>query len=75
MIDPVNDILGDDSTTTAVTTIRITVLDANDNSPTFNNTLYNVSIVEDIPNQSPLPNVILTVSDPDLVSCFPWFYN
>jgi len=34
-------------------------------------TNFNIGIVEDIPNESPLPNVILTVSDPDLVSYFP----
>ncbi|OPL20470.1 hypothetical protein AM593_00810, partial [Mytilus galloprovincialis] len=59
-------ILGNDASTTAYTTIRINVVDANDNSPKFAKTQFNVSIAEDIPNQSPLPGVILTVSDPDL---------
>ncbi|XP_071128543.1 cadherin-87A-like isoform X4 [Mytilus edulis] len=59
-------ILGSDASTTAYTTIRINVVDANDNSPKFAKTQFNVSIAEDIPNQSPLPGVILTVSDPDL---------
>ena len=71
MIDPVNMTLGNDASTTAYTTIRITVLDANDNSPEFTVTNFNISIAEDIPNESPIPNVILTVSDPDLVSYFP----
>ncbi|XP_052071538.1 protocadherin Fat 4-like isoform X2 [Mytilus californianus] len=68
VINATANILGSDPSTTAYTTIRINVIDANDNSPKFAITQFNVSIAEDIPNQSPLPSVILTVSDPDLAN-------
>lgn len=66
LINATTGLLGNDPLTTAYTTIRITVQDINDNSPTFSVTNFNVSIAEDIPNDTQLPNIILTVTDPDL---------
>ena len=63
-------VYGDDAQTTAEATIRIIIMDNNDNAPTFIPALYNVTIPEDIPNRSPLPDLSFFVTDLDLVRFF-----
>ncbi|XP_064617342.1 cadherin-87A-like [Liolophura sinensis] len=58
-------LLGDNPQTTAVTTVRITVEDINDNPPTFDQSSYTVSIPEDIPTGTALPGLFMTVTDSD----------
>lgn len=60
--------LGNDPQTTARTAIRVTIYDINDQAPTFNPINYQVTIPEDIPNKTPLPNLALSVNDLDVVS-------
>ncbi|XP_071106393.1 cadherin-87A-like [Haliotis cracherodii] len=59
------EILGNDTSTTATATIRINVRDQNDNAPTFHQSDFTVNIYEDIPNESALPGLIMTVTDLD----------
>ncbi|KAK6187126.1 hypothetical protein SNE40_005218 [Patella caerulea] len=65
LIDPTTGEIGNTSDTTADTTIRISVLDVNDNAPKFKENNYVVSIYENIPNESALPDLIMTVTDED----------
>nr|XP_022319460.1 cadherin-23-like isoform X1 [Crassostrea virginica] len=58
--------LGNDPQTTARTAIRVTIYDINDQAPTFNPINYQVTIPEDIPNKTPLPNLALSVNDLDV---------
>ncbi|XP_050390915.1 cadherin-87A [Patella vulgata] len=57
--------IGNTSDTTADATIRISILDVNDNAPKFKENNYEVSIYENIPNESALPDLIMTVTDED----------
>ncbi|XP_067673629.1 cadherin-87A-like [Haliotis asinina] len=59
------EVLGNDSSTTATATIRINVRDQNDNAPTFHKSDFTVDIFENIPNESALPGLIMTVTDLD----------
>ena len=59
--------LGDSPTTTATTTIRVSILDINDNKPEFTST-YSATIPEDIPNNMGINNLLMTVVDKDTVS-------
>lgn len=61
-------VYGDDSQTTAKISIRVNIYDVNDQAPTFNPVNYEVTIPEDIPNKTPLPNLSLRVTDLDVVS-------
>ncbi|XP_056018521.1 cadherin-87A-like [Ostrea edulis] len=58
--------LGNDPQTTARTSIRITIFDINDQAPTFDPVNYQVTIPEDTPNRTPLPNLSLSVTDLDV---------
>nr|XP_034314660.1 cadherin-87A isoform X2 [Crassostrea gigas] len=59
-------VYGDDSQTTAKISIRVNIYDVNDQAPTFNPVNYEVTIPEDIPNKTPLPNLSLRVTDLDV---------
>ncbi|UYV77676.1 hypothetical protein LAZ67_15001894 [Cordylochernes scorpioides] len=54
--------------TTAVTALTVTVKDVNDEPPTFNRDTYSVTIDEGLPDGTPLPDLDMFVSDPDLGS-------
>ncbi|RZF35066.1 hypothetical protein LSTR_LSTR009658 [Laodelphax striatellus] len=56
---PSNDVM---TSTSAVASITIT--DVNDEPPTFNQREYTVSLSENIPDGTPLPNLDMTVTDP-----------
>lgn len=57
-------VLGDSNTTTATTTIRVNILDINDNKPFFTAS-YVATIPEDIVNNEAIPNLLMTVMDND----------
>lgn len=59
--------LNEDSAT-ATAEVSVTIRDVNDEPPTFNKLEYYVSIPENLPEGSPLPNLDMTVTDPDVVS-------
>ncbi|XP_062622203.1 cadherin-87A-like [Saccostrea cucullata] len=59
-------VLGNDAQTTARTSVRINIYDINDQAPTFDPVNYQVSIPEDTPNKTPLPNLSLSVTDLDV---------
>lgn len=65
VIDSTTGTYGDDPLSTATTSIRISVLDINDNNPQFSPSVYTVNIREDITNNSPLPGLTMTVNDLD----------
>lgn len=65
---------GNDPQTTARISIRVNIYDINDQAPTFNPVNYEVTIPEDIPNKTPLPNLSLRVTDLDVVSLNLGFY-
>lgn len=53
----------------------ITVLDANDERPTFNKREYYVNIPEDIAIDSQLPGLDMTVTDLDAVKPYSSFFH
>ncbi|ESO87059.1 hypothetical protein LOTGIDRAFT_229249 [Lottia gigantea] len=57
--------IGQDPQTTAKANVTINIQDDNDNAPTFDRNFYEVSILENIPNGSGLPKLIMTVTDRD----------
>ncbi|KAL5017401.1 hypothetical protein ScPMuIL_006990 [Solemya velum] len=60
-----NGSFGNDESSTATTSIRISVTDINDNNPQFSPSTYTVNIQEDITNRTPLPGLTMTVNDLD----------
>lgn len=46
----------------------VTIKDVNDEPPQFNQKEYNVKLSENTPLGTPLPNLNMTVTDPDVVS-------
>lgn len=59
---------GNDPLTTSTARATITIKDVNDEPPTFNKRDYHVEIPENIAEGSPLPNLDMSVRDPDVVS-------
>lgn len=57
-----------DPLTTTQAEVTIVIKDVNDEPPAFNKNEYYVEISEDIPNGFALPNLNMTVTDPDVVS-------
>ncbi|XP_017767839.1 PREDICTED: cadherin-87A isoform X2 [Nicrophorus vespilloides] len=57
---------GNDPLTVTTADVKITVKDVNDEPPTFNKRDYYVEIPENIPEGSALPDLDMTVNDPDL---------
>ncbi|CAI9717000.1 cadherin-87A-like isoform X1 [Octopus vulgaris] len=57
-------VLGDSASTTATTTIRVTLLDINDNRPVFSSN-YTARIPEDILDNTDVPQLWMTVTDAD----------
>ena len=53
----------------------VTIKDVNDEPPTFNRKEYNIDVPEHIADGTPLPNLQMTVRDPDIVSIFLFSYN
>lgn len=54
------------TSTTAVASV--TIKDVNDEPPKFNEREYTVSLPENIPDGTPIPNLDMIVTDPDIVS-------
>lgn len=53
----------------------ITVKDVNDSPPIFNHAEYSISIPENTPVGTPLPNLDMFVHDPDVVRiCYKYVY-
>lgn len=46
----------------------VTIKDVNDEPPQFNQREYHVKLSENIQIDTPLPNLNMTVTDPDIVS-------
>lgn len=59
---------GDDPLTVTSVEATVTVKDVNDEPPSFNKREYYVEISENIVEGSPLPNLNMSVRDPDVVS-------
>lgn len=57
--------LGNSPSTTATTTIRVSILDINDNIPTFTQPRYISTIPENIATDRGVPNLLMTVIDKD----------
>ncbi|XP_036356531.1 cadherin-87A-like isoform X3 [Octopus sinensis] len=57
-------VLGDSASTTATTTIQVTLLDINDNRPVFSSN-YTARIPEDILDNTDVPQLWMTVTDAD----------
>lgn len=57
---------GNDPLTTSTARATITIKDVNDEPPTFNKRDYHVEIPENIAEGSPLPNLDMSVRDPDV---------
>ena len=71
--------LGADPTTQSYNNVVITILDVNDNPPSFTQTHYSVRMSEAIQDNQAIPNLTMYVNDPDGV-CMIWiqsyeFYN
>lgn len=49
--------------------VTITIIDVNDEPPTFNKREYRASVPENVPDGTPLPNLDMFVQDRDVVSC------
>lgn len=65
----VDGVKGDDPLTVTSVEATVTVKDVNDEPPSFNKREYYVEIPENIAEGSPLPNLNISVRDPDVVSC------
>ncbi|XP_025829338.1 cadherin-87A [Agrilus planipennis] len=61
----VNGVKSDDPLTISEATVTIKITDVNDEPPIFNQREYHVEIPEDIPSNVSLPNLNITVTDPD----------
>lgn len=56
--------------TSTITSASVTIKDVNDEPPKFNQNEYKVKLVENLPPGTPLPNLNMTVTDPDIVSAY-----
>ena len=63
----INGVASNDENSSAKAEVSITVRDVNDEPPKFNKLEYRVTIPENLPEGSPLPNLDMTVADPDVV--------
>ena len=59
--------LGNDPSTTATIVIKVTVLDINDNTPTFDKQTYTATVQENIVPASNVPDLQMTITDIDSV--------
>lgn len=66
-----NGSLGNDSTTKSSVTVKITIIDVNDNAPTFEQEHYSVNVSEALQNGQALPGLLMSVTDSDGVSIQP----
>ncbi len=57
-----------EETASATAEVSITIRDVNDEAPKFNKNEYYVTIPENLPEGSPLPNLDMIVTDSDIVS-------
>ncbi|GFO04281.1 cadherin-87a [Plakobranchus ocellatus] len=64
-LQPDNITLGDGPLTTATVRIKVTVLDINDNTPTFDSNTYEARIDENIVSGANIPGLQMTVTDID----------
>lgn len=64
----IDGIPGNDLLTTSSAVASVTIKDVNDEPPRFNEREYRVSLPENIPHGTTLPNLDMTVTDPDVVS-------
>lgn len=62
----VDGVAGNDSLTSTTTIASVTIKDVNDEPPHFNQREYHVKLPENIPLGTPLPNLNMTVTDPDV---------
>lgn len=70
-LDPDNPTAGiDDPLTSVEATLTITIRDVNNNGPVFTPNRYTVSLPEDIPNDTPLPDLAIPVADKDQVRLY-----
>mgnify|MGYP001790978290 FL=1 len=66
--------LGADPTSQSYNNVVITILDVNDNPPTFTQTHYSVRMSEAIQDNQAIPNLTMYVNDPDGV-CMIWIQS
>ncbi|EFN85300.1 Cadherin-87A [Harpegnathos saltator] len=64
----IDGIPGNDKLTVSTAEATVTIKDVNDEPPTFNRREYNIEIPENVPDGTPLPNLDMTVKDPDVGS-------
>ncbi|XP_073989842.1 cadherin 87A [Rhodnius prolixus] len=62
----VDGVPGNDPLTTSTTMASVTIKDVNDEPPQFNQREYHVKLSENIQIDTPLPNLNMTVTDPDI---------
>lgn len=62
----IDGIPGNDLLTTSSAVASVTIKDVNDEPPRFNEREYRVSLPENIPHGTTLPNLDMTVTDPDV---------
>ncbi|XP_029049380.1 cadherin-87A [Osmia bicornis bicornis] len=62
----IDGIPGNDNLTVSTAEATVTIKDVNDEPPTFNHREYNIEIPENVMNGTPLPNLDMTVRDPDI---------
>uniref|UniRef100_A0A1B6L3B2 Cadherin domain-containing protein n=1 Tax=Graphocephala atropunctata TaxID=36148 RepID=A0A1B6L3B2_9HEMI len=62
----VDGMLGNDSLTSTTALASVTIKDVNDEPPQFNQREYSVSLPENIPDGTTLPNLDMIVTDPDV---------
>ncbi|KAK9508052.1 hypothetical protein O3M35_007799 [Rhynocoris fuscipes] len=62
----VDGVPSNDPLTTSTTMASVTIKDVNDEPPQFNQREYHVQLPENIPIGTPLPNLNMTVTDPDI---------
>ena len=66
---PDNPVYSNDRFGTATAQVTVTINDINDNGPVFSpDNRFRVDIPENIPDGSPLPGLMMTVTDADQVS-------
>ncbi|XP_012283433.1 cadherin-87A [Orussus abietinus] len=57
---------GNDETTVSTAEATVTIKDVNDEPPRFNRREYSIEIPENVPDDTPLPHLDMTVKDPDV---------
>ncbi|XP_024937586.1 cadherin-87A isoform X2 [Cephus cinctus] len=62
----IDGVSGNDNLTVSTAEATVTIKDVNDEPPTFNRREYNIEIPENVPDGTPLPNLDMSVKDPDV---------